>query len=120
MVLVAEGFEPGETVAFYLHSEPVFLGTAVAGADGSARLTVTIPADVPAGAHTVYATGGTSGRWATLAVELAVPAAAPAATPADELATTGASGGLAAAAAWALLFVGGGLVVLARRARIAR
>lgn len=134
MVLVAEGFEPGETVAFYLHSEPVFLGTAVAGADGVARLTATIPADVPAGAHTVYATGGTSGRWASLAVELATPAAAPAATPAatpaapvtpaataaDELATTGASGGLAAAAAWALLLVGGGLVVLARRARIAR
>jgi hypothetical protein len=74
MELVAEGFQPGETVAFYLHSDPVFLGTAVADANGVARLIAWIPEDVPAGAHTVVATGGTTGRWANLAVTLAVPA----------------------------------------------
>jgi hypothetical protein len=133
MELVAEGFQPGETVAFYLHSDPVFLGTAVAGADGVARLLATVPADVPAGAHTVYATGGTTGRWATLAVELAVPgaAAAPAAgtgapaaaapaAAASDLAVTGAQSGGALAAAWLLLLGGAGLVVLARRARASR
>ncbi|MBU5422269.1 hypothetical protein KQI48_06290 [Cellulomonas hominis] len=128
MELVATGFQPGETVAFYLHSEPVLLGTAVAGADGVARLTVAVPADVPAGAHTVYATGGTSGRWAALPVELAVPAAAPAAVtpaapaaaPGAALATTGAEGGVLTTLAWTLLLAGAGLVVLARRVRAAR
>ena len=115
MQLVAEGFQPGESVAFYLHSDPVFLGTAVADASGVARLLADVPADTPAGAHTVVATGGTSGRWATLAVRLAVPDEQPGA-----LAVTGASGGAATAAAWLLLLVGGALVVLARRARIAR
>ena len=32
ITLVARDFEPGETVVFYLHSEPVLLGTAVADA----------------------------------------------------------------------------------------
>lgn len=123
MELVAEGFNPGETVAFYLHSDPVFLGTAVAGADGVARLLADIPAGAPAGAHTVIATGGTSGRWATLAVELATPAGTPAATPAaaadPELAATGAQSGLVLAGAWVLLLTGAGLVLVARRVRAA-
>jgi hypothetical protein len=116
MDLVAEGFEPGETVAFYLHSDPVFLGTAVAGADGIARLRATVPADVPVGSHTVIATGGTSGRWAQLSVVLAVPSA----TPAPALAATGAQTGALMTGAWLLLGLGGGLVLLARRVRAAR
>jgi hypothetical protein len=120
MELVAEGFEPGETVAFYLHSDPVFLGTAVADANGIARLLADIPADVPAGAHTVIATGGTSGRWASLPVVLAVPSATPADTPADDLAVTGAQSGALMAGAWLLLLAGVGLVVVARRVRASR
>ncbi|WP_431835708.1 hypothetical protein [Cellulomonas sp. Y8] len=119
MQLVAEGFEPGETVAFYLHSDPVFLGTAVAGADGVARLLADIPADVSSGAHTVIATGGTSGRWATLPVELAVPAATPA-VAGPELAVTGAQSGLVMAGAWLMLLTGGALVLVARRVRAQR
>jgi hypothetical protein len=114
MDLVAEGFEPGETVAFYMHSDPVFLGTAVAGADGIARLRATIPADAPLGNHTVIATGGTSGRWAQLSIVLGVPTAAPA------LAATGAQAGGLMTGAWVLLALGGGLVVLARKVRTAR
>jgi len=137
MELVAEGFEPGEVVAFYLHSDPVFLGTAVADANGVARLLASIPADVPTGSHTVLATGGTSGRWATLAVTLATPvdtvvpvaapaaavpaAADPAAVPAaGELAVTGSQSGLLLAGSWLMLLVGGGLVLVARRVRAAR
>jgi hypothetical protein len=119
MQLVAEGFEPGETVAFYLHSDPVFLGTAVAGPDGVARLLADIPADVPTGAHTVIATGGTSGRWATLAVELAVPAATPVAA-ADDLAVTGSRSDSLMVGASLMLLVGGGLVLVARRVRATR
>ncbi|NHT19196.1 Ig-like domain-containing protein [Cellulomonas sp. IC4_254] len=136
MELVAEGFQPGETVAFYLHSDPVFLGTAIADANGVARLMATVPGDVPVGAHTVYATGGTTGRWATLAVQLAVPvptavtpvsapvavpaAVTPTATGADELAVTGSEGGPLGLAAAFLLAVGGALVLVARRVRATR
>lgn len=137
MELVAEGFQPGETVAFYLHSDPVFLGTAVADANGIARLMATVPGDVPTGAHTVYATGGTTGRWATLAVQLAVPvpaevtpvsaplaaapvAVTPAATGAGELAVTGSEGGALGLAAAFLVAVGGALVLVTRRVRALR
>jgi hypothetical protein len=137
MELVAEGFQPGETVAFYLHSDPVFLGTAVADANGVARLMATVPGDVPTGAHTVYATGGTTGRWATLGVQLAVPAPAavtpvsapvaaapaavtPAATGAGELAVTGSEGGALGLAAAFLVAVGGALVLVTRRVRATR
>ncbi|ACZ20336.1 hypothetical protein Sked_03690 [Sanguibacter keddieii DSM 10542] len=68
ITLVARDFLPGETVAFYLHSDPVFLGTAVADENGVATLVVALPAGVPAGAHHVQATGGTSGRWAEIPV----------------------------------------------------
>jgi hypothetical protein len=132
MELVAVGFQPGETVAFYLHSEPVYLGTAVADAFGVARLMATVPADVPAGAHTVIATGGTTGRWAMLAVELALPvsaavpvaaplAAAPVAVAAPgALAVTGSQSGVLGLASALLLAVGGVLVVAARRVRTTR
>jgi hypothetical protein len=144
MELVAEGFEPGETVAFYLHSDPVYLGTAVADANGVARLMAWVPADVPVGAHTVIATGGVSGRWATLAVELAAaaaPAAAPVAAPVapapvavpvaaapagvtpaatGELAVTGAGSDALLTGAWLMVLLGGGLVLVARRVRALR
>jgi hypothetical protein len=68
ITLVARDFLPGETVAFYLHSDPVFLGTAIADENGVATLVVALPAGVPAGAHHVQATGGTSGRWAEIPV----------------------------------------------------
>ncbi len=144
MELVAKGFQPGETVAFYLHSEPMFLGTAVADANGVARLMATVPAGAPVGTHTVIATGGTTGRWATLSVTLAVPmgtpvavpvvnpvapaapvAAAPvvvAAAPAADgaLAVTGSQTGPLMAGAWLLLLAGGALVIVARRVRATR
>ncbi|WPF82745.1 Ig-like domain-containing protein [Sanguibacter sp. 4.1] len=83
ITLVARDFEPFETVAFFLHSDPVFLGTAVADENGVATLVVALPAGVPAGAHHVQATGGTSGRWAEISVTVTegTPAAeAPVAT----------------------------------------
>lgn len=88
ITLVARDFLPGETVAFYLHSDPIFLGTAVADADGVARLTVPLPAGTPLGQHHVQATGGTSLRWAQIAVTVTavatavVPVTTPVTTPA--------------------------------------
>ncbi|NHT19262.1 Ig-like domain repeat protein, partial [Cellulomonas sp. IC4_254] len=109
VTLVARGFVPGERVTFVLHSDPVVLGTAIADADGVATLTVALPAGVPAGAHTVVATGADSGRAADVGVTLTGPA--------DGLAVTGtdpaALGGLVAA----LLVTGGALVAGARLQR---
>lgn len=109
VTLVARGFVPGERVTFVLHSDPVVLGTAIADADGVATLTVALPAGVPAGAHTVVATGADSGRAADVGVTLTGPS--------DGLAVTGtdpaALGGLVAA----LLVTGGALVAGARLQR---
>ncbi|MGY4643790.1 Ig-like domain-containing protein [Cellulomonas sp. URHB0016] len=119
--LEAHGYTPGETVAFYLHSDPVLLGTAVADAQGVARLVVTLPAGVPAGAHHVLATGGTSGVWAELPVTVTAAAApgtpTPAATGTATLAATGAQTGSLVAVALLALALGGGLVVARRRAQ---
>lgn len=49
------GFAAGERLELELHSTPVALGTATAGADGSLSQRVTIPASTPAGAHTLVA-----------------------------------------------------------------
>lgn len=55
------GFLPGEKVLLEFHSAPVALGETVADATGSISETVVVPADAAAGAHTVVATGQTSG-----------------------------------------------------------
>jgi len=60
--LTAVGFRPRSTVSFWLHSEPVPLGTAAAGADGRATVRVTLPAALR-GRHTATAEGvAASGR----------------------------------------------------------
>jgi len=92
ITLVARDFLPGETVSFYLHSDPIFLGTAVADANGVATLVVAIPAGAPAGEHHVRATGATSLRTAEIPVTVTaapvvtapivtVPVAVPVVTP---------------------------------------
>lgn len=53
--LVAQGFTPGNTVRFELHSNPVVLGTAVAGDDTVARLELDIPDAADLGDHEVLA-----------------------------------------------------------------
>ena len=143
ITLVARGFLPDETVSFSLHSDPVFLGTAVADADGVATLVVAIPADAPAGAHHVRATGQTSQRMAeipvtvtaaasdatapivTVPVEAPAPAAPSAATPASAaapvivtatpLAATGAE--LGSSALLVSVLLGSGALLLAGRRR---
>ncbi|KSW18406.1 Ig-like domain-containing protein [Cellulomonas sp. B6] len=110
ITLVARDFEPGETVVFYLHSEPVLLGTAVADAAGVATLVATVPADVASGAHHVVATGGTSQRWAQIAVT--VPAATPAATPAPAAAAPAAAPAAPAATALAVTGTGPEMALL--------
>ena len=49
------GFDAGASVEIWLHSTPVRLGSVTVGADGTGSAQLTIPAVVPAGAHTLTA-----------------------------------------------------------------
>ena len=107
------GFASDERVEFTLLSTPRHLGGVSAGDAGSfTAATLTIPADVAPGDHTLRAVGATSGKIATIAVTVsAAGVAADAPTP---LAGTGVDvlwpAGLAA-----LLLAGGAVLVLSRR-----
>lgn len=109
VTLRAEGFVPGETVRFVLHSDPVFLGTAVADADGIAVLVVDLPDGVPAGQHHVVATGVDSGRVAEVPILVSDPRA--------ELATTGTDPAALTGLVAALLAAGAGFLLVARLRR---
>lgn len=49
------GFNAGATVEIWLHSTPVKLGNVSVGSDGAGPAQLTIPTDVPDGAHTLTA-----------------------------------------------------------------
>jgi len=141
ITLVARDFLPGETVSFYLHSDPIFLGTAVADANGVATLVVAIPAGAPTGEHHVRATGATSLRTAEIPVTVTaapvvtapivtVPVAVPVVTPvaaapvaaavpavAAPLASTGAE--LGSTVLLVSVLLGSGALLLAGRRRFA-
>ncbi|WP_435748622.1 glycoside hydrolase domain-containing protein [Microbacterium sp. PMB16] len=70
------GLEPGSEASFALHSDPVTLGTAAADADGTARLSFTVP-EVPAGAHElVVSARDASGTPGTVSLAVTVRAVA--------------------------------------------
>ena len=64
------GLPPGETVDVTLHSTPISLGSATADADGGVVKTVTIPADVEPGVHSIEMVGQTSGVEVAVEVEV--------------------------------------------------
>jgi hypothetical protein len=86
VTVTASGLEPGVSYILVLHSAPVLLGSAVARADGTLSFTGTIPADTPAGAHTITIAAVSDPATVLASVPLTVTAAA--ADPAS-LATTG-------------------------------
>ncbi|WP_255447394.1 GH92 family glycosyl hydrolase [Schumannella soli] len=123
------GFGHGERVRVILHSDPVVLGEFQANQDGVLQnVTVSIPADVPVGQHTIEVLGLTSGLSATtpLTVAASVPQAdgqAPILPGAyDGLAATGVDGAqpvgalaLGAIGAGVLAVVAGGWLLRRRR-----
>ncbi|GAA5036663.1 beta strand repeat-containing protein [Microbacterium fluvii] len=126
------GYLPGATVNVGIYSTPTALGTAVAAADGSFALTVTVPAGITPGSHVLAAAGiGDDGTARVISAATTVVAAATddgddgsegsGANVDDEL---GATGGVLPAAgmlsALALLIAGAAAIVMARRERRTR
>ncbi|MGD8194183.1 lamin tail domain-containing protein [Herbiconiux sp. P18] len=131
------GLAAGTQYLVVLHSDPVTLGSAVAGTDGTLTLAgVTIPADAAAGAHTIIlstaADPGTaiaSTAFTVTAAPAAVPTPGPtpgpSASPASPTGNGSTPAGLASTGAEPLpwvaagtlgLLLGAGLVLLRRRA----
>ncbi|WP_217176939.1 glycoside hydrolase domain-containing protein [Streptomyces sp. AC495_CC817] len=137
------GLEPGSTASFELHSDPVSLGTAIADAQGTARLTFTVPA-IDAGAHElVVAARDAAGTPGSVSLAVTVRAAPnPGGDPSGEGSSSGsatsggagsgtaAGGGLAStgqdpalitgALVVALLLLAGGVIALRRRRSVGR
>ncbi|WP_050721680.1 endonuclease/exonuclease/phosphatase family protein [Microbacterium sp. GCS4] len=107
------GFAAGTALRIELHSTPVALGSVTTSAAGEFATTVTIPAAIPAGAHTlvVILPDGTQLRSAVTVT------AAQGGASTGELAQTG--GVLFGAALWAALaaLVAGGILMIRRRAQ---
>jgi LPXTG-motif cell wall-anchored protein len=112
------GFSHGERVDAYVHSVREFVGDTIAGSGGVATLTFTVPANLPAGAHTFELVGETSGvvDTAPFTVTSAGAAAVAPSSSGSSLPFTGGSD------VWqmtvvgiALVAAGGGLLVVRRR-----
>jgi hypothetical protein len=117
--VVAVNFQPGEEVTAVMRSDPVQLGRAVAGADGGLSFTWVVPADVPAGSHTVQLTGAMSGQFSAVFEVMATEAGpSPSPNPSSAvrgLPLTGSTAGLLTLASGALLLVGGSVLAWSRR-----
>jgi len=119
----AGGLKVGSTYTLTMHSTPVILYTGTIGASGGFTWKVALPADTPAGAHTLILTGVapdgstmTARAWFTLGANgkmLAISYSGPTA-----LASTGASDpALPLGIALSLLLFGSLAVIVARRRR---
>ncbi len=78
VAITGTGFKPSSPVVLAWYTSPVVLATTTANAAGAISATVTVPADTPAGMHTLLATGlsptGTV-RYLAKAVTVATPVA---------------------------------------------
>lgn len=140
LVVEDEALPVGATVSVGLDSAPTSIGTATVAANGTIRMTSTVPADTTIGDHTLVTAltlvDGTAGgatatpltvRAATVTPTPHTPSTAPTTTPvtvdaadpaapsAGELASTGTNVTPAIEAALALVTVGAGVLALARR-----
>ena len=111
MVVSGTGYQPGSTVTVLIYSSPQVLTTVVADASGNFTVTVTVPAGLAAGEHTLVASGvDTLGnqRFTTLAVTVSASGGA-------RLAYTGTDVLVPALGGLAAVVVGAGLIVVRRR-----
>jgi hypothetical protein len=119
------GFAEGERIELVLNSDPVRLATLTAGADGTARAVVTVPASVDPGAHTLTATADSGSAELAVAVLAAIAdggtgggdqgGAGSGSDAADALATTGSDFPAGPVALGALALLALGALALRRR-----
>jgi titin len=120
MTVSGTGYMPGSNVTVLIYSSPQVLTTVVADASGNFTATVTVPAGLAAGQHTLVASGyDTLGnmRYTTMAVTVSAAGAATATGP--NLANTGADVTVPALGGIATLGLGAGLIAMSRRRRTA-
>lgn len=111
-------YDPESTVTLTLWSESVVLGAAIAGADGVATLSVTVPGDTAPGRHSLTATG-THGDGSPVSVSTAITVTEPgAAAAATGLPRTGDDSVPFGRIGAALFAVGAGLLIITRRRRL--
>ena len=111
MTVSGSGYAPNSTVTLAIYSTPQVLTTVVTDASGNFTATVTVPAGLAAGNHTLVASGVDSSgnvRYVNLAVTVSGSGAA-------TLAYTGADVVLPAIGGLVAVAVGGGLIVASRR-----
>ena len=135
--LSGSGYLPMSAVQVVVYSTPQVLATVWTDENGAFSTTVTLPADLPVGAHSLVAGGvDPSGNPLFLRTDITVAAAAPAAVAAPaaavsassapaapagrSLAYTGASVTLPALGGLAALVLGAALVIAGRRRRSLR
>jgi LPXTG-motif cell wall-anchored protein len=95
ITVTGTGFTPGEQVEVWLHSDPQWVGTALAGADGTVTHTFTLPVDLEPGRHHVELIGVSSGlvaatpEFTVVAAGTAAPVASSGTLPYTGSDTTG-------------------------------
>jgi LPXTG-motif cell wall-anchored protein len=120
MVVSGTGYEPLSTVTILIYSQPQVLTTVVADASGNFTVTVTVPAGLAPGQHTLVASGYDANgdqRFTTLVVTVSAGGTATVTGP--KLANTGADVTVPALGGIATLGLGAGLIALSRRRRTA-
>ncbi|KAA9134600.1 HtaA domain-containing protein [Microbacterium caowuchunii] len=87
------GFDAGDRIRVEIHSDPIVLGSTVAGADGRFSVTGTVPENLGAGEHTVmvFVNGVAAAQSARLTVTAAPVEEAPAGPSCVAQAVSGAS-----------------------------
>ncbi len=79
VTVVAGGFTAGETVSATVHSVPQTLTPATASSTGTISYVLVVPADLPAGAHSLVLAGATSNH--TVTIDFTVGAMSPVTDP---------------------------------------
>jgi hypothetical protein len=114
VTVTGDGFAPGADVVITVHSTAIDLATVSADGSGAIGTTVTIPSGLAAGSHTLTATGpDPAGGSHVLSQSITVSDSGP------SLAFTGGSVIGLGSVAVAVLVVGGLLVMVTRRRRLA-
>lgn len=113
VVIIGTGFAAYSTATIVIYSRPVVLGTVTTDTSGNFRTSVTIPAGLTTGRHTMIAAGvGPNGAAHYLSLSVRVRA-----DSADGLAATGAPITTLALLGLASVLSGGGLILTGRARR---